>query len=95
MTFEELVKRIAVKHGLTLPKTDAVIRDALNEAAQAAVDGKAPLFPGIGRFATRVARSKGIKPNGVEWTRPERLRLVLRTTSANAITPRKSAATAA
>jgi hypothetical protein len=75
MTFDELVRKVAEKnsmvfkskgataadHGKTLKKTEAIIRDALQIARDAALAGDeiAPVFPGIGRFVAVAVRSTG------------------------------------
>jgi hypothetical protein len=85
MTFEELVKQVTKNSGLTTTDgrpaqgaVERIIRDALRLAADAAKNGHAPVFPGIGRFAVVSVRSTGRNPDGSTWTRPGRTKLALR-----------------
>lgn len=94
MTFDELVRKVAAKHGMghtrkggaashgkTLRTVERIIRDALNLAADAAKDGKAPLFPGIGRFVMKPMRATGRKVDGTVWTNPGRTKLAFSTST--------------
>lgn len=91
MTYDELVKQVAEETGMVFKrkggtkaeefksynKVDSIIRCALNVAADAAKEGAAPKFPGVGRFVLKTVRSTGRKPDGTTWTKPGRTKLAL------------------
>lgn len=86
MTFEDLIREVTKRSGLknhkgepAVGKVESIIRDALLLSVTAAKNGgRAPVFPGIGRFVMTSVRSTGRKPDGTQWTTPGRRKLALR-----------------